>query len=189
MNRGGGARESGASAKSESGRRLANGEVPGVHPSLMRQNLTGRLGADAESCEKRPIGRHRIAAWSVFALIFALVLYFELKSQPSFTAVFFIPRPLAAFCDHHDFLNNVVAYGALTASTHFAFGGPNKLSISHVAARVAYIAVAILALEFAQRYLPYRNCDWHDVLAGWLGAATASLPWLGRASASVRANT
>lgn len=122
--------------------------------------------------------RQRNLPFAIFAGVVAVVLYFELKPQPSIASAPFMPRPLGLFFDEHDFLNNILAFGALAAATHYAFCGWRRENGSRLFGRAAIVALGVVALEFAQAFVPNRSCDWHDMVAGWIGIAVASAPWL-----------
>jgi hypothetical protein len=121
---------------------------------------------------------HSWARYVVFGVSAAAILYLELKPEPSLNGTPFVPAWLMQFCDQHDFLNNVLGFGALTAVAHFTFAGWRREPGRRVLRRAAAIAAGIVALELVQLALPERSCDWHDVAAGWLGVLVASAPWL-----------
>ena len=108
--------------------------------------------------------------------ITGLIAFFELKPDPSFRSVGSLPPRWAMFLDQRDFFSNAVAFGALGAAAHLAFAARGE-SRWRVIGRGAALAAVIVALEFSQRFLPRRSCDWYDVFAGWAGLALASLPW------------
>lgn len=113
-----------------------------------------------------------------FAVVLATTLFLALRAHPSLQDVALVPRSLVRFFDANDFLNNVIGFGTLAAAQHFAFAGVARQPASRVARRAAIAAAGVVALEFVQLMLPQRSSDWHDVAAGWVGIAVASLPWV-----------
>lgn len=108
----------------------------------------------------------------------AAIFFLELRSKASLADLRWMPRELVRFFDSHDFLNNVVAFGGLAATAHFAATGWNREAWPRVVRRTALMCALVVALECAQLLRPQRVCDWHDVVAGWLGLGLASLIWL-----------
>lgn len=106
-----------------------------------------------------------------------VTLIFELKPNPSLKGVNSIPGEWISFIDDHDFLMNVIGFGGLAATIQFGFLGFYREPWPDVARRAAWLGGVVVLLELTQLFLPRRSCDWHDVAAGWLGIAMASLPW------------
>ena len=105
------------------------------------------------------------------------MVFLSLRARPSLADLPWIPRAWVFFFDGHDFLNNVVGFGGLAGAVHFAFArsGAPRRDIIH---RAGVLACVVFVLELAQSFRPMRSCDWRDVLAGWLGITTVSMPWL-----------
>ncbi len=82
------------------------------------------------------------------------------------------------FANDHDFLNNVIAFGVLAATLHLAQAGWRTQPGRMVARRAMVVALFVVVLELLQLALPARSCDWHDVLAGWVGITITSMPWV-----------
>lgn len=120
----------------------------------------------------------RLGRFALLGIGAGVILYLELKPSPSAQSIPYLPRSWAALLDASDFLNNVVGFGGLAILTHFAFAGFRREFGRRVLIRAAILAGAVVILEMVQLMLPMRYCDWHDVLAGWIGIAVASVPWL-----------
>ena len=116
----------------------------------------------------------------------SLTAYLQLRADPSLSSVPHVPHAWITFFDGHDFFKNLVGFGGLAATVHFAFAGFGRESWRSVLRRAAWLGVMVVCLELAQLYIPTRSCDWHDVAAGWLGIAMASLLWGGGADALIQ---
>lgn len=125
-------------------------------------------------------GRWRLLRFIPLIAVGSLVAYFQLKPDPAFASVGMVPSAGAKFLDSHDFFSNALAFGALGVVTHLAFALRAE-SFWRAAGRAAILGVVVALLEFVQRFLPTRSCDWGDVLAGWIGLGCGSLPWLSAA--------
>jgi len=124
---------------------------------------------------RRPLGFLRLLP---AIMTVGVTLYFELKTNPSLKDFGSIPSKWVRLFDEHDFLVNAIAFGGLAATVQFGFLGFSREPWPAVMRRAAWLAGAVVVLELTQLLLPRRTCDWHDVAAGWLGIAVASLPWL-----------
>jgi hypothetical protein len=117
----------------------------------------------------------------VFALLCGAVAYLSLRAHPAIVTVPLIPHPFAAWLDQHDFLKNLVGFGALAVAGFQAFlPDPKALSVKPrlvtSAALVVFIFLLVAGLELAQTRLPERTCDPRDLMAGGLGIILA---WAG----------
>ncbi len=110
----------------------------------------------------------------VFCL--AVVLFFALKPGPE------VPHGMTSdqiriFLNSHDALRNQLAFGLFGIVALFALMTKRLLNRSQLVA-IAFIALLIPALEFAQVWMPERHVDFDDVLNGWFGLGLACLVYV-----------
>ncbi len=115
-----------------------------------------------------------ICRWG-FALLLAGVVYLSVRPPLALATVPWIPHPLGAWLDGHNFVANVVAFGVLAGVGLMAFARP--AGRWHPAWVLGAVGGLVVALELVQLRLPGRVCDWRDVAAGWIGAAGAWGVW------------
>lgn len=104
--------------------------------------------------------------------------WLALKPWPSLGRVSWFPRRLAAGLDGEDFLCNLGGYAVLTLVAHLTLPVRGPGAKAALAWRAGTLAMVVIGLETAQRWLPHRNFDRRDIAAGLLGVALATLPWL-----------
>jgi glycosyltransferase involved in cell wall biosynthesis len=109
----------------------------------------------------------------VFVGLFGVVVYLSWKPEPSIYQVSWMPRALAGWFDAHDFLKNAIGYGVfgLIGFVAWCQPGPQMRSVRSSLILLACFCAFALILELGQLALPYRVCDWRDVLAAWVGIA------------------
>jgi hypothetical protein len=91
-----------------------------------------------------------------------------------------MPAVLGGWFDQHDFAKNVIGYGVFAFTGFVAWSWPAnvpRLSRRGYSRRsltfLFGFCALVLVLELGQLALPYRTCDFADVLAGWTGILLA----------------
>jgi hypothetical protein len=115
--------------------------------------------------------------WLPMLLAGGTTAFLSLRARPSLSDILWVPRAWVHFFDGHDFLNNLAGFAGLAATVHFALAHA-EATRRHLLQRAGLLALGVAGLELLQAFRPLRSCDWHDVAAGWLGVALASVPWL-----------
>jgi VanZ family protein len=120
-----------------------------------------------------PLPRRASLRWLGLSIAFAaitLVVSLALMTDPEIKKVPLLPRDFAVFFDRHDFLKNFTGFAALrlvTGVTLAPWLRPMLLSFA--------VAALIVILEITQLFLPKRNFDWLDIVAGVLGVALVAI--------------
>lgn len=84
-------------------------------------------------------------------------------------------RHLINFLGNEDFLCNASAFFLLTLIAQPVFPRAGRAGRLRCA---GWLAGLVVLLECGQLFLPHRFFDVQDILAGWVGVAAGSLPWL-----------
>lgn len=90
--------------------------------------------------------------------------------EPEIKRLGFVPRDVAVFFDRNDFLKNLLGFGALRVAlavglAPFAFTRGWRGGAWVTLSALGFVVL----LEAGQMFLPKRNFDWNDILAGGLG--------------------
>ena len=118
-----------------------------------------------------------------FVFLLIMVVYLSWKPNPSMAQAPMMPVFLGRWFDDHDFAKNLIGYGVFGFSGFLAWAKPmthhkstqsriDRWSANHFMLLVCF-CLAVVVLELGQLVLPYRTCDWTDVLAGWTGILLA----------------
>lgn len=106
------------------------------------------------------------------------ICYLALKPYPARAQIPAMPSRLGAFLDRHDFLCNIAGYLVLTLIMHATFTRWRSVNGLALAIRTTLLCALVTLLETAQRFIPHRNFDPQDIVAGTLGVLLATLPWI-----------
>lgn len=113
----------------------------------------------------------RVGRGAPLVLVLAVTLYAGLKVRPEMRDLPGMRAEWGDWLDAHDFLKNAVGFAVLAGASHLAF--PRRVVRNAVA-----VALLVAGLELAQRFLPERNPDPADLVAGWTGGALATAAWV-----------
>lgn len=120
----------------------------------------------------------RMVRWGLVGTASLVICYLALRASPEIQTIPWMPRVVGGFLAQNDFLANLLGFVTLTLIVQAAFSGWSRPSLVRFGWRVMALSVMVVGLEWAQLFLPRRNFDVKDMLAGLAGVAMASWPWL-----------
>jgi hypothetical protein len=107
-----------------------------------------------------------------FILCLGGVAYLQFRADPSLRDARPMLGQVAIFFDRHDFFKNMLGFGVLAFTTHLA-----RRPGAGIVPASLLLGGLVALLELGQLWLPTRNCDWFDFLAGCAGIVVAGLAW------------
>jgi hypothetical protein len=119
-----------------------------------------------------------------FLLVLAGVLYVSLRPVPDVRTLPLGPHWLLNWLEKHDFIKNMLGFGALAFAGMAALEGrpafdltvavgPLRAVVIKLGKFLLLLCCFVLGLEIVQALLPWRCSDWKDVLAGTVAGLLA----------------
>ncbi len=119
----------------------------------------------------------RTALTLIFVAALALALFFALRPAPHGERLRGLPEPVAKWLNQHDNLSNFAAFFILAGlAFRLRSFSPSQKSAPWFQRHrrvLGFFLLLVLAIEFAQHWIPGRQSDWHDVATGWSGILAA----------------